>query len=143
MNKVARFESLEKLAGGQEAGAARRLAQCLNDLNNKQEELRKLRLYLEDYARKSEREDQFVDTARWNNTRQFLNQLSNAVTVREAEFEAAAERYRQEVERWRSCHRQTRALKLLVDKYCDEELQALERREQKELDEQVSRRVVD
>lgn len=143
MGKAARFESLEKLAGGQEAGAARRLAHCLSDLNSKQEELRKLRSYLEDYARESEREDQFVDTARWNNTRQFLNQLSNAVTVREAEFETAAERYRQEVERWRSCHRQTRALKLLVDKYCDEELQELERREQKELDEQVSRRVED
>ena len=63
--------------------------------------------------------------------------------LRENDLEAARERYTQEAERWRACYRQTKVLQQLVDKYYLKDLQDAERREQKELDEQVLRRKKD
>jgi flagellar FliJ protein len=140
MNKTSRFESLKDLAGGREAGAARRLAESLDDMKTKQAKLKELRDYLDEYRQASEQRGAALDTARWENSRLFLSRLSDAVTLREGELEAAKERYRQEAERWRDSHRQTKALEKLVDKYYREGIRDAERRDQKELDEQASRR---
>ena len=137
-SKSSRFEGLKGLAGGREAQAARSLAESLHALRAKEEQLQQLRDYLDEYRR--EAEDAAQDAVRWENSRRFLSSLNDAVAVRESELEAARARYEQEAERWRSSHRHTKALEQLVEKYYREELKEVERRDQKELDEQVSRR---
>ncbi len=143
MNKTARYEGLTNLAGGRESGAARRLAECLSEVQSKEAELRQLRDYMDGYRQETEREDTALDTARWRNLRLFLSRLNDAVRIRELDLEAAKERYTQEAERWRACHRQTTALQQLVDKYYREDIQDAERRDQKELDAQVLRKKKD
>ncbi len=140
MSKAERFEGLKHLASGREADAARRLADCRSDLDSKEAELIQLRGYLDDYRRETEREDKVLDTARWRNSRAFLSRLNAVVTIREGEFEAAKERYRQEAESWRERYLHTKALEQLVDKYYREDIRDAERRDQKELDEQVLQR---
>lgn len=140
MGKASRFEGLKDLAGGREAGAARRLADSLNDLKAKEAKLGQLREYLDEYRHDAQRDTGALDTERWKNSRLFLSRLNDAVNHHEGELEAAKLRYQQEAEHWRVSHRQTRALEKLVDKYYREDIQNAERRDQKELDEQVQRR---
>ena len=137
-NKTTRFEGLKDLADGRKAQAARSLAESLGALKAKEAQLQQLREYLDEYQQGTGN-DATHDAARWENSRRFLSSLNDAVTRRETELEAARTRYRREAERWRDSHRQTRALEKLVDKYYREELNELERRDQKELDEQASR----
>ena len=136
-SKTARFEGLKELADGREAQAARSLAESLGALRAKEAQLQQLRDYLDEYQR--DRANDTFDAARWENTRRFVSSLSDAVTRRETELEAARARYQSEAERWRDAHRQTKAFEKLVDKYYREELKEIERRDQKELDEQTSR----
>ena len=139
MRKAERFAGLKDLAGGRENGAARSLAESLREMQSKAAELTQLRCYLDTYAEAGNGDDSTVDTARWRNTRQFVSRLNDAVTQQEDALAAATARYEQEAERWRACHQQTNALQQLVDRYCQEELQETERREQKECDEHVAR----
>ena len=137
MSKASRFEGLKDLAGGKEAQAARNLAESLYAVKAKEAQVQQLRDYLDEYHRSAAAEPQ--DAARWENSRRFLARLNEAVSLREGELEAAKLRYREEADRWRDAHVQTKALEQLVEKYYREELKALERREQKELDERAQR----
>lgn len=136
--KSSRIASLKGLADGREARAARSLAQSLGVLKAKEAQLSQLRAYLDEYRRDAG--EATLDAARWENSRRFVAELNAAVSLRETELEAARARYQQEADRWRDSHRRTKALEQLVDKYYREELKALQRRDQKELDEQALRR---
>jgi len=137
-SKTSRFEGLRDLADGRETQAVRSLAESLHALKVKEAQLQELRDYLDEYQR--EANAAALDAARWENSRRFVANLSDAVTLRASELEAARARYEQEADRWRDSHRRTQALEQLVDKYYREELKEIELRDQKELDEQVLRR---
>lgn len=137
-NKSDRFEGLRELAEGRAAQAARSLAQSLGVMRAKETQLRRLCDYLNEYQR--ETDGAALDAARWENSRRFVALLSDALTLKRAELEAARAHHERDADRWRDLHLKAKALERLADKYYRDELKEMERRDQQELDEQVSRR---
>ena len=134
-----RLEPLASLADVRAAEAARELADCLKELRTKEIELEQLRAYLQEYSSSQARSETAVDPIRWRNMQQFVARLSEAIKMQETELERVRDRYRIEADKWRASHRQAQAVERMLDKYYREELKALARREQRELDELVLR----
>ena len=136
MNKQKRFAGLKDLAGDKERKAAQRLADALQALNEKKQELDQLKSYLDDYQKAPAAP---TDTARLENLRLFMSRLSQAIEAQEGDLAQAERRYQDEAERWKTLKAQTQAFDQLVDKYTREEQYADQQQEQKELDEQAAR----
>lgn len=136
MSKSKRFAGLKDLAGERERKAAQRLAEALKALDEKKQELAQLKRYLDEYQTGSAAP---TDAARLENLRLFMSRLSAAIETQEGDLAHAEARYQDEAERWKSLKAQSQALDQLLDKYQQEERYEDVRREQKELDEQVTR----
>lgn len=136
-NKASRLEPLADYAGLREAEAARRLAASNEQIKAKEAELTQLRGYLAEYRQRAELDS--TDSTRWQNARAFLSRLSDAVAHHEAELQKAIERHRFEAERWRDSHQRAQALDKVIERSQREELHALQRRDQAELDEHAAR----
>jgi flagellar export protein FliJ len=139
MNKqAARLEPLADYAGLREAEAAKRLAASSELIRAKEAELEQLRSYLAEYAQRASLDS--TDSTRWQNARAFLSRLSDAVSHHEAELGKAVEQHRFETERWRDSHQRAQALDKVMGRLERQQLDALNRREQAELDERAARR---
>ncbi len=136
MSKTKRFTGLKDLAGDKERKAAQQLAEALQALNKKKQELAQLKRYLDDYQ---ELPALPTDAARLENLRLFMSRLSQAIETHEGALAEAEARYRDQAERWKALKAQTQALDQLVDKYTRQEQYEDLQQEQKELDEQLSR----
>jgi flagellar export protein FliJ len=137
INKASRLEPLANFAGLREEEAARRLATSTGQIQAKEAELERLRGYLAEYRQRAERDS--TDSTRWQNARQFLSRLSDAVAHHERELENAIERHRFETERWRDSHQRAQALDKVIERSQREQVHALQRRDQAELDERAAR----
>jgi flagellar export protein FliJ len=140
MSRAKRLEPIADYAGKLEDEAARRLAASAAAIKNKEREVEQLRSYLAEYRRRDAQEQDSADPLRWQNSRAFMSRLCAAVTAQEAELAKAVERYRLEAERWRESYRRSKSLDQLIERGQHEELQALEKRAQAELDELAMRR---
>jgi flagellar export protein FliJ len=137
MSKASRLTPIAEFATLREAEAAKRLAASSEQLEIKEAELERLRGYLAEY-RQSAAVDS-ADSTRWQNARAFLARLSDAVAFHEAELQKLVERHRLETERWRDSHQRAKTLDKYIERTQREELYALERRNQTELDELAGR----
>ena len=137
INKASRLEPLANFAGLREDEAARRLAASTGQIQAKEAELERLRGYLAEYRQRAERES--TDSTRWQNARQFLSRLSDAVAHHERELQNAIERHRFETERWRDSHQRAQVLDKVIERSQREQVHALQRRDQAELDERAAR----
>ena len=136
-NKASRLEPLADYAGLREAEAARRLAQSSDQIKTKEAELEQLRSYLAEYRQRAELDS--TDSTRWQNARAFLSRLSDAVAFHEAELAKAVERHRLEADRWRDSHQRAQALDKVIERSQREYVNALQRRDQAEVDEHAAR----
>ncbi len=136
-NKATRLEPLAGYAGLREVEAARRLAQSSDLIRTKEAELEQLRSYLAEYRQRAELDS--TDSTRWQNARAFLSRLSDAVAFHEAELQKAVERHRLEADRWRDSHQRAQALDKVIERSHREQVNALQRRDQAELDEHAAR----
>jgi flagellar biosynthesis chaperone FliJ len=80
-----------------------------------------------------------TDSTRLQNTRAFLARLSDAVAFHEAELRKAVDRHRVELESWRDSHQRAQALDKYIERSQREEHNALQRRDQAEVDERAAR----
>src|SRR5215471_15815030 len=112
MSKPTRLEPIAEIATLRENEAAQRLAASAAQLAAKEKELEQLRGYLAEYRQRAQSEA--TDSTRLQNTRAFLARLSDAVAFHEAELQKAVEGHRVE-------------------------LDALQRRDQAEVDERAAR----
>jgi len=136
-NKASRLEPLADYAGLREAEAARRLAQSSDQIKTKEAELEQLRGYLAEYRQRAQLDS--TDSTRWQNARAFLSRLSDAVAFHEVELSKAIERHRFEAERWRDSHQRVQALDKVIERSQREYVNALQRRDQAEVDEHAAR----
>jgi len=137
MSKASRLEPIAEYATLREAEAARRLAASTEQIKAKEAELQQLRGYLAEYRQRTVAEP--TDSTRWQNARAFLTRLSDAVAFHEAELQKAIERHRFEAERWRHSHQRAKTLDKVIERSQREELHALQRRDQAEVDEIAAR----
>jgi len=136
-NKASRLEPLADYAGLREAEAARRLAQSSDQIKTKEAELEQLRGYLAEYRQRAQLDS--TDSTRWQNARAFLSRLSDAVAFHEVELGKAVERHRFDAERWRDSHQRVQALDKVIERSQREYVNALQRRDQAEVDEHAAR----
>jgi flagellar FliJ protein len=137
MNKP-RLEPIAEIATMRENEAAQRLAASAAQLAGKEKELEQLRGYLAEYRQRAQSEA--TDSTRLQNTRAFLARLSDAVAFHEAELQKAVDRHRVELEHWRDSHQRAQALDKYIERSQREELDAVQRRDQAEVDERAARR---
>jgi flagellar FliJ protein len=138
MSKPSRLTPIAEIATMRENEAAQRLAASSAQLTAKEREVEQLRGYLAEYRQRACNES--TDSTRLQNTRAFLSRLSDAVAFHEAELQKAIERHRVELERWRDSHQRAQALDKYIERSQREELDALQRRDQAEVDERAARR---
>jgi flagellar export protein FliJ len=134
---ASRLEPLADYAELREDEAARRLAASARQLKAKQDELERLRGYLAEYRQRAELAS--GDSTRWQNARAFLTKLSDAVALHETEMQKAVERHRFEMERWRDTHKRAKSLDTVIERAAREASDAVEKRDQSELDERALR----
>ncbi|HUO68011.1 MAG TPA: flagellar FliJ family protein [Gammaproteobacteria bacterium] len=137
MSKPTRLEPIAEIATMRENEAAQRLAASSAQLTAKEKELEQLRGYLAEYRQRALAES--TDSARLQNTRAFLTRLSDAVAFHEAELQKAVDRHRVELEHWRDSHQRAQALDKYIERSQRQELDALQRRDQAEVDERAAR----
>jgi flagellar protein FliJ len=137
MSKPTRLEPIAEIATMRENEAAQRLAASSAQLAAKEREVEQLRGYLAEYRQRAFNES--TDSTRLQNTRAFLSRLSDAVAFHEAELQKAVDRHRVELERWRDSHQRAQALDKYIERSQREELDALQRRDQAEVDERAAR----
>jgi flagellar protein FliJ len=137
MSKPSRLEPIAEYATMRENEAAQRLAASAAQLEAKEKELEQLRGYLAEYRQRALSES--TDSTRLQSTRAFLARLSDAVAFHEAEMQKAIERHRLEAERWRDSHHRAQALDKYIERGQRQELDALQRRDQAEVDERAAR----
>jgi flagellar FliJ protein len=136
MNKP-RLEPIAEIATLRENEAAQRLGASSAQLAAKEKELEQLRGYLAEYRQRAQSEA--TDSTRLQNTRAFLARLSDAVAFHEAELRKAVDRHRVELESWRDSHQRAQALDKYIERSQREEHNALQRRDQAEVDERAAR----
>jgi flagellar FliJ protein len=136
MNKP-RLEPIAEIATMRENEAAQRLAASAAQLAAKERELEQLRGYLAEYRQRAQSEA--TDSTRLQNTRAFLARLSDAVAFHEQELQKAVDRHRVELEHWRDSHQRAQALDKYIERSQRQELDALQRRDQAEVDERAAR----
>ena len=136
MSKPTRLEPIAEIATMRENEAAQRLATSSAQLTAKEREVEQLRGYLAEYRQRAFNES--TDSTRLQNTRAFLARLSDAVAFHEAELQKAVDRHRVELERWRDSHQRAQALDKCIERSQREELDALQRRDQAEVDERAA-----
>jgi len=132
-----RLEPIAEIATMRENEAAQRLAASSAQLAAKEKELEQLRGYLAEYRQRAQSEA--TDSTRLQNTRAFLARLSDAVAFHEQELQKAVDRHRVELERWRDSHQRAQVLDKYIERSQREELDALQRRDQAEVDERAAR----
>ena len=137
MTKPSRLEPIAEIATMRENEAAQRLAASAAQLAAKERELEQLRGYLAEYRQRAQSEA--TDSTRLQNTRAFLARLSDAVAFHETELQKAVDRHRVELEHWRDSHQRAQALDKYIERSQREELDALQRRDQAEVDERAAR----
>jgi len=137
MSKPTRLTPIAEIATMRENEAAQRLAASSAQLSAKEREVEQLRGYLAEYRQRAFNES--TDSTRLQNTRAFLSRLSDAVAFHEAELQKAVERHRVELERWRDSHQRAQALDKYIERSQREELNAVQRRDQAEVDERAAR----
>jgi flagellar FliJ protein len=137
MSKPTRLEPIAEIATMRENEAAQRLATSSAQLAAKEREVEQLRGYLAEYRQRAFNES--TDSTRLQNTRAFLARLSDAVAFHEAELQKAVDRHRTELARWRDSHQRAQALDKYIERSQREELDALQRRDQAEVDERAAR----
>jgi flagellar protein FliJ len=137
MSKPSRLEPIAEIATLRESEAAQRLAASAAQLTAKEREVEQLRGYLAEYRQRASSES--TDSTRLQNTRAFLARLSDAVAFHEAELQKAVDRHRVELEHWRDSHQRAQALDKYIERSQREELDALRRRDQAEVDERAAR----
>ena len=137
MSKPPRLEPIAEIATMRENEAAQRLSASAAQLAAKEKELEQLRGYLAQYRQRAQSEA--TDSTRLQNTRAFLSRLSDAVAFHEQELRNAVDRHRVELEHWRDSHQRAQALDKYIARSQREELDALQRRDQAEVDERAAR----
>lgn len=135
MSRASRLEPIADFAGVKEADAARRLAAAAQAMQEKEATLERLRGYLAEYRRRAAQDRVSTAAGQWQNSRDFLAKLSDAVAFHERELDKAIEAYRLEAERWRESHRRAQALDKVVERSQREARLEAEQRRQAELDE--------
>jgi flagellar FliJ protein len=136
MNKP-RLEPIAEIATMRENEAAQRVGASSAQLAAKEKEVEQLRGYLAEYRQRAQSEA--TDSTRLQNTRAFLARLSDAVAFHEAELQKAVDGHRVELEHWRHSHQRAQALDKYIERSHREELDALQRRDQAEVDERAAR----
>ena len=137
MSRWTRFASLKRLADNDEGRAAKSLAESLQRLEAKQNELERFRAYAADYERTASAGS--TDALRLKNLRDFTRELATVIRQLERDVDAAKHAFVDNLERWRRGYRQSKALEQLVESYRREYLRIEALREQKETDELASR----
>ena len=132
-----RLEPIAEIATMRENEAAQRLAASSAQLTAKERELEQLRGYLAEYRQRAQSEA--TDSTRLQNARAFLARLSDAVAFHETELQKAVDRPRVELEHWRDSHQRAQALDKYIERSQREETDALQRRDQAEVDERAAR----
>jgi len=133
-----RFAGLKTLADNREARAAKALGESLARFEAKQQELDRLRAYADEYHRGQQ--GKTSDAARMRNLNTFTGELSAAIDQLEQEAALAMQAFRAHLEEWRSGYRRSKGFEQLVEQYRQALVRLEARHEQKELDENVSRR---
>jgi flagellar export protein FliJ len=125
-----RLQSLEQLAGFEEAQGARRLAEGLRSVAREEDRLRQVQAYLDEYARRSVATGPALGTAALLDGRRFVGRLRAAV-VQQA---AVVAREREQADQLATAWRAARARRLAFVRL--RERQAAARREERDRQEQ-------
>jgi flagellar export protein FliJ len=131
-----RFASLKKLADTAESRAAKSLAESLQRLEAKQDELDRFRAYAAEYEQTAGAGT--TDPVRLRNLCSFTRELATVIRQLETDVDAVRQAFVDDLERWQHGYRRSKALEQLVASYRREYLRIEALREQKEADELAS-----
>lgn len=137
--RSSRIEPIVDLAEMDAREAARLLASTSRELTRGEEELARLKVYLDEYRQRGGNTAPALSTERWRNDRLFIARLQEVIDARETTLATVRARHSDQLESWRRSHRYNRALQQLFERYCEAELADRERLEQDETDELVLR----
>ena len=138
MLKSKRFQPIQEIA----ASSAHHLSRAMADAGLKVTELERqfgqLETYRDEYTRKSVTGGA-IDAVRFQNTRSFLDRLGEALRQNRKNLAVARTEYEKRRSAWSDKRVEAESLSRVVDRCRQQERQAADEREQRELDERASR----
>ncbi|TBU98158.1 flagellar export protein FliJ [Stutzerimonas kirkiae] len=134
--RAARLAPVIEMAERAEQDAARALGQAQQQLGQAQGQLANLQRYLQDYQQQWLTQGRQGVSGQWLvNYQNFLGQLESAINQQQRTVTWYQENLEKLRERWRQCHARLQGLSKLVERYQREARMAMDKREQKLLDE--------
>jgi len=135
-----RMQSVADLAKNREDNAARVLGERRKFLEQQKQRLAELMMYREEYAIKFQSTgNQGLTISQLNEYRHFLIKLNMAIVQQRTHIDMATDDCQLFQQKWLDSRSHTQALDKVVERYRNQEIKVLERKEQKELDESAAR----
>ncbi|RLK51009.1 flagellar FliJ protein [Alkalispirillum mobile] len=139
MNRSARLQPVQRLAGDKADEAGRELAEARQKLDAQRQQLQQLMTFRQEYAQQLQDQNGGINAARLRDFNAFISRIDQAIQQQHkavAEARRAVEAQRQD---WLDAYSHSRAVDRVVDRFRDEEQRAADRREQLQLDELARR----
>lgn len=130
-----RIQPIKELADSRERDAGTSVAAAQALLQEREKQLEQLKKYRDDYAARSSSSLGSQDAMLLQNTRAFLQRLSDAIRQQEVAVQAAREDYDRKRDAWRDRRVEANSLGRAVENLQTQERKAEEHREQLTMDE--------
>ncbi|WP_421621700.1 flagellar export protein FliJ [Alkalilimnicola ehrlichii] len=139
MNRSARLQPVQRLAGDKADEAGQRLAEARQDLDSQRQQLRQLLTFRQEYAEQLQGQSGGINAARLRDYNAFISRIDQAIQQQHQVVAQAKHRVNAQRQDWLEAYSHSRAVGRVVDRFRDEERREQERREQLQLDELARR----
>lgn len=144
MTKSDRLKTVTKVADERERQAAREMGAAQQTLAQRQQRLKELQNYRDEYARRfSDTNHDARPVVLVNDYRLFMHRLDQAVVQQQRVVDVATAEYEKKRASWMALRAKAKALDKVVDKLKQGERRVADRKEQKDSDERAGRSSAD
>ena len=141
MKRAQRLKLVEQLAQQRENQAAEGLAQVRAQLATEQQRLAELHQYRAEYQSYLEAQGgQGIVMAQWRRTQGFIDQLAALIVRQQETIETWRQRESFLLDKWRELYQRRKNIAQFIEKVSLEEMVAADKKEQKAIDELITRR---
>jgi len=140
MKKSQRLNTVTEVAAARENDAARKMGLKQQELHEKRLRLEELHSYRSDYSSKMLGEGkQGISAGQLHDYSNFIKRLDEAIIFQQRQIEIAIESVSVEKMNWQKMHTKTEALNKVTQRMRTEEINEINRKEQKESDDRAPR----
>lgn len=133
-----RLSVVVDMARRKEDDAAKRLELKRRQLDDEVQRLEDLKEYYQEYEVRFKQNQTAVRAQEFAKKRDFLNQLSQSCDIQKLQVQHVQNEFNAAINEWHQCHLKTEKLNEYVDTLTQQEKTALEKKEQKRVDEWVT-----